>query len=190
MPDEREEELVRWAQHDPAAFGLLYDRYVERIYAFACRMTGDPSTAQDITAAVFEKALTHLDRFEWRGIYFGAWLYRLARNETARLYRKERWLAPLSEHHPTGIDVEATVIEGLRGQDLRRAFARLERGDQELLILRFIEDLSSGEVAQALNLKPAVLYLRLHRALQRLRRQVEAVQTEDEQKGAENYVEP
>lgn len=67
--------LVEAAQADPARFVELYDRYVSRIYAFVSRRVPDRAAAEDITSAVFEQALSHLGRFEWRGVPFAAWLF-------------------------------------------------------------------------------------------------------------------
>jgi len=71
--------LIEAAQADPARFVELYDRYVDRVYAFVSRRTHDRAAAEDITSEVFEQALTHLRRFEWRDVPFVAWLFRMHR---------------------------------------------------------------------------------------------------------------
>lgn len=75
-----EQALIARARTDREAFGLLYDRYVDRIYRYALRRTGGHSDAEDLTARTFTRALERLDRYEDRGLPFGAWLYRIARN--------------------------------------------------------------------------------------------------------------
>ena len=82
--------LVQCAQEDPREFVALYDRYVGRLYAYARRETGDTALAQDIVSATFEKALRKLPSFQWRGAGFGAWLFKIARNEILMHYRKRR----------------------------------------------------------------------------------------------------
>ncbi len=72
-PDvESDEALVARAKHDLEAFGWLYDRYVEAVYHFVYRRVKSHTTAEEITAWVFHRALEQLGRFEWRGVPFGA----------------------------------------------------------------------------------------------------------------------
>ncbi len=88
--------LVERAKRDPAAFGALYDRYVDQIYGYTLRETRDVTQAQDITAATFEKALRHIRRFRWGEAGFAPWLYKIARNEIVQQYRRARRLHPFA----------------------------------------------------------------------------------------------
>ncbi len=176
MTQTDERELVAQAQHDPHAFGLLYDRYVDRIYAFAYRQAGDEALAADITSATFEQALRHLRDYRWQGSSFGAWLYRIARNELLQHYRRERFLRPLTCWHAGDAVVERVVETAEQRDELHCALARLSRPDREVLALRFFEELSSREVAVVLGISTAQVYLRVHRALRRLRKQFEAME--------------
>jgi len=82
-------ELVARARRDPGAFSVLYRRYVGRIFTFAHRRTWTREAAEDVTAATFERAYRHLDRFDTEGAGFGPWLYRIASNELVDHYRRE-----------------------------------------------------------------------------------------------------
>ncbi|GIK55769.1 MAG: hypothetical protein HND44_03030 [Chloroflexi bacterium] len=64
---DNDQTLIEQAKHDPQAFARLYDRYVDRIYRYAYRQTGDEALAQDVTAVTFERALRHIQRYQWRG---------------------------------------------------------------------------------------------------------------------------
>ena len=64
-------------------FADLYEANFERVYAYVIRRVRDRDEAQDITADVFHLALKSLPRFEWRGVPFAAWLFRIAANEIA-----------------------------------------------------------------------------------------------------------
>ncbi|GFP40212.1 RNA polymerase sigma factor, partial [Candidatus Hakubella thermalkaliphila] len=86
--DGEEKELVARARHNPEAFGRLYDQNYRAILNYILRRTGDVELAQDITAETFVKALSNMGRFQWQGISFSAWLYRIATNEIARYFRK------------------------------------------------------------------------------------------------------
>jgi RNA polymerase sigma-70 factor (ECF subfamily) len=185
MPDIDEQALVARAQSDPQAFAALYDRYLERIYAYAYRQTNNEALAQDITSATFEKALRHIRRFEWQGVRFGAWLYGIARNEIAQHYRRRRFLVPwLGQRDTRGQAVErrpeTAVQASQRQRQLQAALARLSAKDQEIVRLRFFEGLSSADVAQLLDCSRQTVYLRLHRALKRLRQQLDLMQITEE----------
>src|SRR5215207_1421597 len=103
---QEDEALVAAAQADPEAFADLYNRYYSQIYRFAHRRTGDPVIAEDVAAETFLAAFKSLPRYEWRGIAFSAWLYRIAATVIAGQHRRngamtqvplENTLYPLSE---------------------------------------------------------------------------------------------
>ena len=79
-----EQLLIEAAQRDPSRFGELYEANFEKVYAFIVRRVRDRDVAQDLTAEVFHQALANLRRFEWRGLPFCAWLYRIAANAISR----------------------------------------------------------------------------------------------------------
>ncbi len=168
-----EAELIQQARHDPQAFALLYDRYVERIYAYSLRETQDPDLAQDIVSETFEKALKHLPSYQWRGTSFGAWLYKIARNEVLMDRRKRKWVVPLLGWFRSAINVEQIVQSDSERDAVREAMIRLSDKDQELLRLRYYEELSHEEIGQVLNSSGRNVAVRLHRALKRLRNQME-----------------
>src|SRR5205814_9230954 len=86
MADERLR--IEAAQKDPSRFAELYEEHFERVYAYVLRRVCERSEAQDITADVFQQALANLPRFEWRGVPFAAWLYRIAANAVADHFQR------------------------------------------------------------------------------------------------------
>ena len=80
--------LVEAAQHDPRRFAALYERNFERVYAYIARRVGDRDAAEDLTSEVFHQALANLGRYEWRGVPFAAWLYRIASNAIADRFER------------------------------------------------------------------------------------------------------
>lgn len=167
-----EARLVQQARDDMQAFATLYDRYVERIYAYALREAGDVATAEDIVSATFEKALKYLPRYQWRGTSFGAWLYKIARNELRMHWRKQKWTVPLLDIFRSNASVERSVQAHDESDALQVALGRLPRRDQEILRLRYYEALSQAEIGEVLNCSPNTAGVRLHRALNRLRTQM------------------
>src|SRR6266446_10383853 len=83
-----ERQLIEGAQKDPRRFGELYERNFERVYAFVVRRVRDRHEAEDITAEVFQHALANLSKFEWRGVPFAVWLFRIAANAIADRWKK------------------------------------------------------------------------------------------------------
>src|SRR5688572_22257350 len=94
--------LIEAARNDPARFGELYEAHFERIYAYVARRVRDRHAAEDITSEVFQQALAHIGRYEFRGAPFSAWLYRIAANAIA-----DRWKAQERERGTPGPEPSA-----------------------------------------------------------------------------------
>ncbi len=180
MAETEEEQLIRRAQHDAQAFIALYDRYIDRIYGFVRSQTDDESLAKDVTSATFEKALSHIKTYQWRGVSFGAWLYRIAVHELAQQYRNERFTVPLLDSQVSNNDVEKIVEDQDEYNTLQTAFTRLSATDQQVIRLRFFEELSRPETAEIIGCSLPNLYLRLHRALNRLRELLKTIEITEE----------
>jgi RNA polymerase sigma-70 factor (ECF subfamily) len=168
--DHDDRALVEAAQADPARFVDLYDRHFHRVYAYVIRRTGVRAEAEDITSDVFERALTNLQRFEWRGVPFVAWLYRIAANALAD--RRRETARDSSEPPPDVPDARET--EGIeRRTMLSELVDRLPDAQRQVIEMRFVEEKSIREIAAALDRSEgAVKQLQL-RALQNLRKSME-----------------
>ena len=120
-----ERDLILAAQRDRAAFAPLYERYVDRIFAYALTLTQNRELAEDVTAATFAKALEELPRFEWRGVPYSAWLYRVASNLVARSKRRPGWIE-LDARLATDDDGPVESLERhSREEEVRTAVAAL-----------------------------------------------------------------
>jgi RNA polymerase sigma-70 factor (ECF subfamily) len=87
---EEEQKLIEKAKADPQAFGVLFDLYYPKIVSYVVHRVGDAAAGQDITSIVFFKAWHGLPKFEWRGLPFSAWLYRIASNEVNSHFRQKK----------------------------------------------------------------------------------------------------
>src|SRR4030042_6783938 len=87
--EKEEEELIRKAKYERQAFGVLYERYLQKIYTYLYYRTGNHADAEDLTSKVFHKAYVHLPGYESLGLPFSAWLYRIAHNILANWYRDQ-----------------------------------------------------------------------------------------------------
>src|SRR5438128_4866910 len=97
---EQERVLIEAAQKDPSRFAALYENNFERVYAFVVRRVRDRHEAEDLTSEVFHHALANLSRFEWRGVPFAVWLYRIAANAIADEWRR----SSNHDHGPAPLD--------------------------------------------------------------------------------------
>jgi len=170
-----EQSLVEQARHDPQAFAALYDRFVGPVFLFALRRTGDRVLAEDITSATFEKALRHLRQYGWKGRSYLAWLYRIAYQQMIHHHRRNYRFVALLPDQPADVDVEQQAQSSLQWRAIVQASQNLSRDDQEVLALRLIERLSSAETADLLGCSPENVHMRLYRALERLRLELEAI---------------
>jgi RNA polymerase sigma-70 factor (ECF subfamily) len=159
--------LIEAAQADPARFVEIYERHVDRIYAFVSRRTENRAAAEDITSHVFEQALATIARFEWRGLPVSAWLFRIASNAIADHWRERARHAD----EPAPDVPDPRELEDIdRRIALYQEVERLPDLQRRVIRMRFVEEKSTREVAAALNRSEgAVKQLQL-RALEKLRK--------------------
>src|SRR5579863_3422267 len=117
--------MIEAAQRDRSAFAPIYERYVDQIHAYAYTLTRNRELAEDVTAATFAKAIEELPRFEWRGVPYSAWLYRVAANIVNRNARRAPWLE-IAEHEPARErSPEEIAAQNERDDEVRAAVATL-----------------------------------------------------------------
>jgi len=159
--------LIEAAQADPARFVEIYERYVDRIYAFVSRRADSRAAAEDITSHVFEQALATIGRFEWRGRPVSVWLFRVASNALADHWRER---ARNADEPPPDVPDPREFEDIERRLALYQEVERLPEVERQVIRMRFVEEKSIREVAAALNRSEgAVKQLQL-RALDRLRK--------------------
>ena len=168
--DHDERTLIEAAQADPARFVDLYERHFNHVYAYVIRRTGSRTEAEDITSTVFERALTNLPRFEWRGVPFVAWLYRIAANALAD---RQRATERDSQDPPPDVPDERESQEIERRAMVFDLVGRLSDAQRQVIEMRFMDEKSIREIAVALDRSEgAVKQLQL-RALENLRKSME-----------------
>ena len=172
--------LVGRARSDPDAFARLYDLYVERVYRYAFRRLGAHEDAEDLTAQTFHRALERLDRYEWRGLPFGAWLFRIAHNLVVD--RRRAGAAPLSldglgqdgfEPAATGEAPDAGLLAQEEAAAAWAAVAALPPLQRRAVTLRFGRDLSHAEVGAIIGRSEAATKQLVYRAMKTLRERLE-----------------
>ena len=170
------ERLVEQARAgDAEAFGQLFDHYHEPVYRFVASRVARPADAEDLTQLVFVKALEALPRYEARGVPFGGWLFRLARNtviDHIRTRRDHADLEALAERpgDDTGPDDIAAMREAL--DDVAAALAALTDEQRDAIVLRFFAGLSAREAAAAMGKQEGTIRGLQFRGIAALRRRL------------------
>ncbi|HEY8632259.1 MAG TPA: sigma-70 family RNA polymerase sigma factor [Candidatus Limnocylindrales bacterium] len=170
------ERLVTEARNgDSWAFGMIFDHYHDSIYRFIASRVQRPSDAEDLTQLVFVKALEALPRYVSRGVPFGGWLFRLARNaviDHVRTRHDHTELDSLIEaaHGDAGPDEIAVVRQELDA--VGAALAGLTDEQREAISLRFFAGLSAREAAEAMGKQEGTVRGLQFRAIASMRRQL------------------
>jgi RNA polymerase sigma factor (sigma-70 family) len=171
-------EALRRSAHEPEAFARFYDQHAERLLAYLARRVYDPDVALDLTAESFAQA--YVSRRRFRGSTDGeaaGWLYRIARRQLARYFRKARVereaLERLGLEPPVLDDAQRARIEELADlvdlrSTLRLELERLSRANRDALQLRVIEELPYSEIARRLDISEHTARARVSRGLRAL----------------------
>jgi len=167
--------LVEAAQKDPARFAELYENNFERVYAYVVRRVGDRAETEDLTSEVFHHALSNLKRFEWRGIPFAAWLFRIAANLIS-----DRWQRKSREDVADEPEqIESAAAKGVEFEEVERRATLFRLVDtlpseqRRVVVLRFVEQKSIKEVAREICKTEGAVKQLQFRALTSLRTRME-----------------
>ncbi len=175
-PD-RDRGLVEAARRDPAQFDALYRKYLAQVYSFAFYELRNHHAAEDATERVFMQALSGLPRFEERGEVDGSpeastfrvWLFQIARNVVANERRRDRRrpVAPLEDAAELSGPDDVVDMAAAReaGSAAWQAVARLPEDRRRAVVLRFVDEMSTAEIAAVLGRSEGAVRVLLHRAL-------------------------
>ena len=167
---EQERLLIEAAQKDPLRFAELYEANFERVYAFVARRVQDRAEAEDLTADVFQHALANLSRFEWRGVPFAVWLFRIAVNAIS-----DRWKR-MSRQRPDPVsddDLDASKWQEIeRRATLFQLVNSLPEDQRTVIFRRFVEEKSIRDIAQEFGRSEGAIKQLQFRALESLRARV------------------
>jgi RNA polymerase sigma-70 factor (ECF subfamily) len=158
---------------DRAAFGELYDTHVDAVYRYVLYRVREPSDAEDLASEVFTRAFANIHRYRWQGKSFLAWLYTIARNAVTDRRRRERPTVDLDDAYGVAEEGPTAHDRAVRGEQvdaLRGAVKHLTTEQQEVLVLRFVENMSSRQVAKVLGKNEGAIRALQFRALGRLRK--------------------
>ena len=165
--------LVRFSQQgDQEMFARLYQTYVDRIYRYVYFRVADENLAEDITAQIFLKVWEKLDSYQPGQSPFMAWIYRIAHNTVIDYYRTRKFAVSLENARPAEISHDDEVDEKLdfqfQSQKLSAALRDLTKEQRQVLVLKFVDGMSTTEIAKQLKKKTGAIRALQMRGLQGL----------------------
>jgi RNA polymerase sigma-70 factor (ECF subfamily) len=180
-----EENLIKQAVlGDSSAFGSLYDHYQAMIYRFVMVKVGSREEAEDITHHVFLSAWQKVGTYKYRGYPFSSWLYQIARNLVIDHYRSKKNDVSLDKMDPDSSVIPAVeqfdLATKLQIEKVHIAIKELKADYQDVIILRFIEDMPLKETAAALKKSEGAVKLIQHRAIKELKKKLGNTEEDNE----------
>ena len=171
---EDEQKLIMEAKGGEAeAFGRLYDYYLPAIYRFILLKVSQREEAEDLTHQVFLQAWQNISDFSVKGLPFSSWLYRIARNLVIDRYRKTKPIISIDEEFVSEkLIFRPSLSEIDDKQDIARimsALKKLRDIERDVVIMRFVEDLSTKEISITIKKSEGAIKLIQHRALKKIK---------------------
>lgn len=170
-----EHHLAAEAAANPTAFAALYDHYFPRIFTYIRYRVGSDAEADDLTAYVFERALTKITAFDPQRAPFGAWLFGIARNAVGN-HRRSLWrflkLDALRQKPASAPAPEDASIDREEQDRLLAAVAHLSDRERDLIALKYGAALNNRQIAEITALTESNVGVILHRAINRLRQEL------------------
>ncbi len=162
----QEKLLVKKAKRNKKEFAALYEKYNGKINSFILKKINNVSLAADLTSKVFEKALKSLDSFQWQGVSFGSWLYKIARNTVYDYFRtnKANQRESLDEEMIESVyDPDENVLRDEKELELYDVISRLNKKDQYLLYYKYFDELGNKVIAEKMGMSEQNVATKLHR---------------------------
>ena len=174
--------LINLARTDPDAFGVLYERYVDRIYNYVFFRVGTSTDAEDLTSKVFFRALTNIGSYKHMGLPFSAWIYRIAHNLVANYHRDRMRGREISIENLSLPDMgrhaapEQKMAQLQEHEFLLRVINDLSPQKRELVLLKFVQNLSNEEISYIFGKSEGAIKSLYHRTLLEMRDRVKELE--------------
>jgi len=174
---EGEKKLIEAAKRgEKQGFSELYNHYMPAIYRFIYMKVSHRHIAEDLTHEVFLSAWQNLPRYQDQGFPFSSWLYKLARNRVIDHYRTAKPYIDLESIDPEIAEIdqklESALDQDFQFQLVKKALKNLKPDQQDVLIMKFIDDLSHQEIAFVMKKSEGAVRLIQHRAIQELKKEL------------------
>ncbi len=170
-----EQHIIEAAKQNPEHFAPLYDKYYKQIFGYVYQRMDCKETAFDLTAQVFLKALSNIEKYEFKGVPFASWLYRIAHSEVMQMFRNNAKLrtvnADVSDLRHICEEVEEEYMEQYNGV-LMTVIKELPEDELQLIELRFFEKRAFKEIADILEITETNAKVKLYRILERVKKKL------------------
>jgi RNA polymerase sigma-70 factor (ECF subfamily) len=163
---------IQRAQGDARFFEPLYKRYHQPVFRFIYQRVTDKENAFDITAQVFLKAMTNLSKYQFRGVPFSSWLFRIAFSEINQAFRNDKFKHTINVDSPAAKRLAGEIEDDTLANYekwIPALLNKLEEDDVAMIEMRFFEGRSFKEIGEILNITENNAKVRGHRALEKLR---------------------
>lgn len=170
---QQEQILVEAAKQDPEQFRGLYNRYYERIFLYVWQRIDDKEVAHDVTSQVFLKAMQNLYKYEFKGVPFASWLYRIAKSEVYTVLRKQQVQRTVNIDSVGMGEMVSEMDEDPYAEwmpVLSAAVAELDEDDLQMVEMRFFEKRPFKEIADILDITENNAKVRTYRILEKLKK--------------------
>lgn len=168
---------IEKAKKNRDAFGPLYEKYFERVFLYIFKKLGDQDTTGDVCQTVFLKAMMNIDKYQDRGLPFGAWLFRIASNEVNMYFRKSKktFVVEIEESGLVNmmkeLDVSEEKVKELELQEkLINILNKIKPEQSELIDLRFFQGMSFKEIADIYDITEANAKMKTYRLLEKIKK--------------------
>jgi len=171
-----EKRLINLSRRDKKHFGPLYKHYVRHIMTFFSTRLRNKELCEELTSQTFEKALKGLDNFQWQGVSFSAWLYRIAHNTLVDYYRKNN-KRNKTINMAENIDLEdknsLSVVEeveiAFEQEYLKKLLEELSGREKEIIYMKFYDGYTNRIIAELMSLSETNVGTIVYRAIRKLR---------------------
>lgn len=164
---------IEAAKRDATNFGPIYNKYYKQIFGYIYQRMEDKDVAFDVTSQVFLKALTNLHKYEFKGVPFASWLYRIAHSEVMQVFRDKKSSrtvnADVADIKHLCEEIQESYYEDFM-LVLDRIIKELPDDELQLIEMRFFEKRPFKEIAEIMMMTENNAKIKLYRILERLKK--------------------
>ena len=164
--------ILRCQIGDKDALAELIERYQAPLRYFISRLSANPETAEDIFQDTWLTVIRRIHSLK-KTDAFSTWLYRIARNKVYQQFRRKRKLFELNENIAVPNDTENDVFSTEDAAKIHRCLKELLPEYREVLMLRFLEQMSYEQISQVINCSLGTVKSRIHYAKLALKKEME-----------------
>lgn len=165
-------EIIEQAKRDPEKFGRLYAKYYEKIFTYVNKKVNCLESSADIVSQVFFKAFINLHKYEFKGVPFGSWLFRIAKSELYQYFREQ---SKIQYSDFQSLDF-ALFFDSYEQEEtdanierLKKCLAKLNKSDSEIIVMRFYQKMPFKEIGDLKNMSENNAKVKCFRAISKLK---------------------